>query len=80
MVKKMAMKMLKAQNKTSEIASEGVVNHRTIAAFSSQEKMMQLFEDTLKVPRSESQKQSWYAGLGLFISQFLTAANVGLIF
>ncbi|XXG62474.1 hypothetical protein AAC387_Pa05g0824 [Persea americana] len=80
MMKKMAKKILTAQNKSSEIASEGVVNHRTIAAFSSQEKMMQLFEDTIKFPRSESQKQSWYAGLGLFVSQFLTVANVGLIF
>ncbi|XP_077228538.1 putative multidrug resistance protein [Tasmannia lanceolata] len=80
LMKSMSKKVLKAQNKSSELASEGVVNHKTITAFCSQEKIMALFEDTLKGPRSESQKQSWYAGFGLFLSQFLTAANVGLIF
>ncbi|KAL7241120.1 hypothetical protein ACSBR2_006696 [Camellia fascicularis] len=30
--------------------------------------------------KRESLKQSWYAGIGLFVSQFLTAAMAGLIF
>ncbi|KAF8390545.1 hypothetical protein HHK36_025072 [Tetracentron sinense] len=80
MMKTMSKKVLKAQNKSSELASEAVGNHKTITAFFSQEKVMALFEVTQIGPKSESQKQSWYAGLGLFTSQFLTAANTGLIF
>ncbi|KAF8399821.1 hypothetical protein HHK36_015693 [Tetracentron sinense] len=80
LMKSMSKKVLRAQNKSSELASEAVGNHRTIAAFSSEEKIMKMFEVTLKGPKRESQKQSWYAGIGLFVSQFLTSANVGLIF
>ncbi|KAK1271129.1 putative multidrug resistance protein [Acorus gramineus] len=80
LMKKMSKKVLKAQNKSGELASEAVINHRVITAFSSQEKIMSLFEKTQKEPKKESRKQSWYAGLGLLISQFLTAANTGLVF
>ncbi|KAM7480105.1 hypothetical protein LguiA_028318 [Lonicera macranthoides] len=80
MMRTMSKKILKAQNSSSELASEAVGNHRIITAFHSQEKVMALFEDTQKVPKNESHKQSWYAGLGLFTSQFLTAANAGLLF
>lgn len=80
LMKSMSKKVAKAQNKSSDLASEAVVNHRTITAFSSQDKIVELFEDAQKDTRSESQKQSWYAGSGLFVSQFLTAANAGLIF
>lgn len=80
MMRTMSKKILKAQNSSSELASEAVGNHRIITAFHSQEKVMALFEDTQKGPKNESHKQSWYAGLGLFTSQFLTAANAGLLF
>ncbi|KAM7487233.1 hypothetical protein LguiB_024717 [Lonicera macranthoides] len=80
LMKRMSKKVLKAQNKSSSLASEAVGNYRTIAAFSGEEKIMKLFEATLKEPERESQRQSWYAGLGLFTPQFLTSANVGLIF
>lgn len=80
LMKRMSKKVLKAQNKSSSLAREAVGNYRTIAAFSGEEKIMKLFEATLKEPERESQRQSWYAGLGLFTSQFLTSANAGLIF
>ncbi|KAF6157538.1 hypothetical protein GIB67_004476 [Kingdonia uniflora] len=79
LMKSMSMKVLQAQSNSSKLASEAIANHRNIAAFSVEEKIMGLFEVTLEGPKRESQKQSWYAGLGLFISQFLTAANAGLI-
>lgn len=55
-----------AQNSGSHLASEAVVNHRTITAFSSQKRIIELFEETLKNPRKESTRQSWISGLGLF--------------
>ncbi|CBI14902.3 unnamed protein product, partial [Vitis vinifera] len=61
---------------SSELASEAVGNHRIITAFYSQEKVLSLFEVTQKDPKNESLKQSWYAGLGLFTSQFLTSGNI----
>ncbi|KAK3221254.1 hypothetical protein Dsin_008279 [Dipteronia sinensis] len=80
MMKSMSRKLLKAQNKSSELASEAVANHRIITAFYSQEKILKLHELTQIGSTKESRKQSWYAGLGLSISQFLTAANAALIF
>ncbi|PIA30334.1 hypothetical protein AQUCO_05600043v1 [Aquilegia coerulea] len=79
LMKTMSKKVLKAQTSSSKLASEAVRNHKTIAAYSSEEHIMGLFNSSLEGPKSESLKQSWYAGLGLFISQFLTAANTGLI-
>ncbi|KAA8542196.1 hypothetical protein F0562_023348 [Nyssa sinensis] len=80
MMRSMSKKILKSQNKSSELASEAVGNHRIITAFYSQEKVMALFEVTQIGPKSESHRQSWYAGFGLFSSQFLTAATPGLLF
>ncbi|KAK6924749.1 ABC transporter-like, ATP-binding domain [Dillenia turbinata] len=80
MIKRMSKKILKAQNKSSELASEAVGNHRIITAFSAEEKIMSLYDATQVGPINESHKQSWYAGLGLFMAQFLTAANSSLLF
>ncbi|KAK6160343.1 hypothetical protein DH2020_003724 [Rehmannia glutinosa] len=70
----------KEQNEGSQLASEAVFNHRTITAFSSQRKILQLFAETLKNPRKESVKQSWFSGIGLFVSQFLTTASIALTY
>ncbi|GMP33970.1 hypothetical protein CsSME_00007054 [Camellia sinensis var. sinensis] len=80
MMRSMSKKILKAQNKSSELASEAVGNHRIISAFYSQEKVMELFAATQIGPKNESLKQSWYAGFGLFVAQFLAAANAGILF
>lgn len=58
MMRSMSRKILTAQNKSSELASEAVGNHRIITAFYTQEKVMELFKDAQKGPRSESHKQS----------------------
>ncbi|KAL7191798.1 hypothetical protein ACSBR2_023801 [Camellia fascicularis] len=44
MMRSMSKKILKAQNKSSELASEAVGNHRIISAFYSQEKVMELLQ------------------------------------
>ena len=76
---KMSEKVVKAQSKSSGLASEAVGNHSIITAFDLQ-MILKLHKHTEISPKKESQKQSWYAGLGLFIRQFLTAANAALIY
>ncbi|KAK1381545.1 putative multidrug resistance protein [Heracleum sosnowskyi] len=80
LMKSMSGKAQKAQNEGNQLASEAVVNHRTITAFSSQERILGLFATTLKGPEKESIKQSWLSGLGLCTSQFLTTASIAMTF
>ncbi|KAJ9554607.1 hypothetical protein OSB04_018652 [Centaurea solstitialis] len=62
LMKSMSTKAKKAQNEGTQLASEAVVNHRTITAFASQERIMRLYAATQKGPRKESIKQSWFSG------------------
>ncbi|KAI3730898.1 hypothetical protein L1987_62078 [Smallanthus sonchifolius] len=80
LMKNLSSNAKKAQNEGSQLASEAVVNHRTITAFVSQERIMRLYAETLKGPRKECIKQSWFSGLGLFASQFITTAAISLAF
>ncbi|RZC61592.1 hypothetical protein C5167_023354 [Papaver somniferum] len=80
LMKRMPEKARIAQNEGSQLASEAVVNHTTITAFSSQNRILSLFETTQRSPHKESVKQSWFAGIGLFSSQFLTTASIALSF
>ncbi|XVE50543.1 hypothetical protein DITRI_Ditri01bG0171200 [Diplodiscus trichospermus] len=80
LMKSMAGKTQKAQKEGSQLASEAVVNHRTITAFSSQKRMLGLFKDTLKGPKEESARHSWLSGLGLFSSQFFNTASTALAY
>ncbi|KAK4484362.1 hypothetical protein RD792_006939 [Penstemon davidsonii] len=80
LMKSMSVKAQTAQKEGSQLASEAVINHRTITAFSSQKRIVRLFRDTLEGPRKESIRQSWFAGVGLFSSQFLAAASTALAY
>ncbi|KAI3779497.1 hypothetical protein L2E82_09218 [Cichorium intybus] len=80
LMKSLSAKAKKAQNEGTQLASEAVVNHRTITAFASQKRIMGLYAETLKGPRKECIKQSWFSGLGLCISQFVTTAAISLAF
>uniref|UniRef100_M1A3L6 Multidrug/pheromone exporter, MDR family, ABC transporter family n=1 Tax=Solanum tuberosum TaxID=4113 RepID=M1A3L6_SOLTU len=79
-MKRMSETSQKVQNEGNQLASEAVINHRTITAFSSQDKMLALYAETLKGPNKENVKQSWLSGIVLFFSLFLTAASVSLTF
>uniref|UniRef100_A0A7N0V0U0 Uncharacterized protein n=1 Tax=Kalanchoe fedtschenkoi TaxID=63787 RepID=A0A7N0V0U0_KALFE len=70
----------KAQREGSQLASEAVINHRTITAFSSQKKILTLFKNTLETPRKESVRQSVFSGMGLFSSQFFSTATTALAY
>ncbi|PIA30330.1 hypothetical protein AQUCO_05600040v1 [Aquilegia coerulea] len=79
-MKSMSAKARTAQNEGSQLASEAVVNHRTVTAFSSQKRIVHLFEATFKGPQKENIKQSWFAGVALFSSQFITTASIALAY
>ncbi|KAH0652571.1 hypothetical protein KY289_030249 [Solanum tuberosum] len=79
-MKRMSETSQKVQNEGNQLASEAVINHRTITAFSSQDKMLALYAETQKGPNKENVKQSWLSGIVLFFSLFLTAASVSLTF
>ncbi|KAL5991245.1 hypothetical protein ACLOJK_012152 [Asimina triloba] len=78
LMQKMSARAQKAQNEGSQLASEAVVNHKTITAFSSQGRVLGLYENALEGPRKENVRQSLLAGVGLFVSQFFTTASIAL--
>ncbi|XAR48125.1 Xenobiotic-transporting ATPase [Bertholletia excelsa] len=80
LLKSMSKKAQKAQNEGSQLASEAVVNHKTITAFSSQERVLDLFRATMDGPRKENITQSWVSGFALFFSQFLTTISIALTY
>lgn len=73
-------KSAKAQVQGSQVASECFTHHSTIAAFCSQEKVIDLFDSTQASPHQEIKKQSWYAGIGLGTSQFITLCYVPFVY
>ncbi|XP_041011366.1 putative multidrug resistance protein [Juglans microcarpa x Juglans regia] len=80
LMKRLSEKAKKAQSKGSQLASEAIINHKTITAFSSQKRILCLFGAAMDGPRRESVKQSWFSGFGMFSSQFLTTAAISLTF
>ncbi|XP_059316351.1 putative multidrug resistance protein isoform X2 [Lycium ferocissimum] len=80
LMKRMSERSQNAQSEGSQLASEAVINHRTITAFSSQYRMLDLFTKTQKGPRKENIRQSLLSGAGLFCSQFLTTAAIALTY
>ncbi|KAJ7948480.1 ABC transporter B family protein [Quillaja saponaria] len=80
LMKNMAEKARKAQKEGSQLASEAVINHRTISAFSSQKRILGLFSATMEGPQKESVRQSWISGFGLSSSQFFNTASTALAY
>lgn len=71
LLKSMSAKVIKSQSESSKLAADAVSNLRTITAFSSQDRILQLFDASQEVPRREAIRQSWFAGIGLGTSQSL---------
>ncbi|WOG93366.1 hypothetical protein DCAR_0312650 [Daucus carota subsp. sativus] len=63
LLKKMSAKAIKSQDQISKLAAEAVSNFRTVTAFSSQARILKMLKQAQEVPRRESARQSWYAGL-----------------
>jgi ATP-binding cassette subfamily B (MDR/TAP) protein 1 len=71
----MSSKSTKAQQESSKLACEAVSNLRTITAFSSQERILKMLEMAQQGPIQENFRQSWFAGIGLGLSQFLMSCS-----
>ncbi|KAJ1392852.1 P-loop containing nucleoside triphosphate hydrolase [Sesbania bispinosa] len=80
LMKSMSSKARSAQREGSQLAMEATINHRTIAAFSSEKRMLNLFRTSMEGPKKESIKQSWISGSILSMSQFITTASITLTF
>ncbi|KAK4477406.1 hypothetical protein RD792_016627 [Penstemon davidsonii] len=76
----MSKKAMKSQDESSKLAAEAVSNLRTVTAFSSQSRILQMLEKAQQGPRKESLRQSWYAGIGLGTSQSLMVCTWALDF
>ncbi|XVF58166.1 hypothetical protein PTKIN_Ptkin07bG0041500 [Pterospermum kingtungense] len=79
-LKSMSRKAIKAQEDSSKLAAEAVSNHRTITAFSCQDRILKMLEEAHEAPTKENVKQSWFAGFGLGTSQLLTTCIVAFDF
>ncbi|KAK2413970.1 ABC transporter B family member [Trifolium repens] len=75
LLKSMSSKSTKAQQESSKLACEAVSNLRTITAFSSQERILKMLEMAQQGPIQENFRQSWFAGIGLGLSQFLMSCT-----
>ncbi|KAL1336538.1 hypothetical protein AAHE18_10G069900 [Arachis hypogaea] len=80
LMKSMSGKARKAQSEGSQLAMEATINHRTIAAFSSEKRVLNLFKNSMKGPHLETVKQSWISAAILSLSQFITTASITLTF
>ncbi|XP_066321361.1 putative multidrug resistance protein isoform X2 [Miscanthus floridulus] len=80
LLKSMSQKSIQSQSESSRLAAEAVSNLRTITAFSSQERILHLFDQAQDGPRKESIRQSWFAGLGLGTSMSLMTCTWALDF
>ncbi|KAL1538629.1 ABC transporter B member 15 [Salvia divinorum] len=80
LLKNMSKQAIKAQEDTSKLAAEAVSNLRTVAAFSSQARILKMLEHAQRGPRKESIRQSWFAGIGLGTSQSLMTCTWALDF
>ncbi|KAG6514013.1 hypothetical protein ZIOFF_024351 [Zingiber officinale] len=67
-----------AHAKATQIAGEAIANVRTVAAFSSEEKITQLFATNLQVPLRNCFWKGQIAGSGFGIAQFLLYASYAL--
>jgi ATP-binding cassette subfamily B (MDR/TAP) protein 1 len=76
----MSKRSIQAQSECSKLAVEAVANLRTVTAFSSQDRILCLFDRAQEAPCKESIRQSWFAGLGLSTSMSLLRCVWALTF
>ncbi|RCV06779.1 hypothetical protein SETIT_1G191000v2 [Setaria italica] len=58
LLKNMSKRSIRAQSEGSKLAAEAISNFRTVTAFSSQDHILHLFEETQDGPRKENIRQS----------------------
>ncbi|GJV84198.1 ABC transporter family protein [Tanacetum coccineum] len=80
LLKNMSQKVRKSRDESCKLTAEAVSNLRTVTAFSSQTRILNMFEMTQKWTHHESIRQAWYAGIGLGFSDSLMACTWALSF
>ncbi|PHT97664.1 ABC transporter B family member 15 [Capsicum chinense] len=80
LLKSMSQKSIKAQEESSKLAAEVVTNLRTVTAFSSQLRILQMLKKAQEGPQRESIRQSWSAGIVLGTSNSLQTCTWALLF
>ncbi|KAF3782416.1 putative multidrug resistance protein [Nymphaea thermarum] len=80
LLQNMSKKAIRSQDESCKLAAEAVSNLRTVTAFSSQARILHMFQLAQEAPKRESARQSWYAGVGLATSQSLMACTWALDF
>uniref|UniRef100_A0A6N2LBD6 Uncharacterized protein n=1 Tax=Salix viminalis TaxID=40686 RepID=A0A6N2LBD6_SALVM len=78
LLKNTSRKAIKAQDESSKLAADAVSNLRTIAAFSSQDRILKMLEKVQEGPRRENIRQSLLAGVGLSASRSLMSCTLAL--
>ncbi|GMN42419.1 hypothetical protein TIFTF001_011626 [Ficus carica] len=71
----MSSKAIKEQNESTKVATEAVSNLRTVTAFSSQKRILNMLKKAQEGPRKESIRQSWFAGIALGCSASISRCN-----
>lgn len=64
----------------SRVANDAVGNIRTVAAFGSEDKVMQLYRDKCSMPLKAGVRKALVSGFGMAFSQFVMFANYSLAF
>ncbi|KAG6474709.1 hypothetical protein ZIOFF_068647 [Zingiber officinale] len=80
LLKRLSSKAVKSQIDSSKLAADAIANLRTITAFSSQERILHMFEEAQAGPRRECVRQSWFAGARMAFSQSLMICTWALDF
>ncbi|XVF60427.1 hypothetical protein PTKIN_Ptkin08bG0045100 [Pterospermum kingtungense] len=80
LLKSMSNKAIKAQGESTKLAAEAVSHHRTITAFSSQDRILKMQEKAHEGPRKENIRQSWFAAFGHGSAQMLIACAMAFEF
>ncbi|KAJ0253977.1 ABC transporter type 1 [Hirschfeldia incana] len=69
-----------AQNRSSNIASEAVYNHKIVTSLGSTKKIIEIFDKAQDEARRKGEKAAWLAGFGMGSAQCLTFMTWALDF
>ncbi|XP_020260265.1 putative multidrug resistance protein [Asparagus officinalis] len=78
LLKSMSKDAVKGQSESSKVAAEAISNLRTVTAFSSQDRILRLFDLAQQGFYHQSMCQSWLAGIVLGLSQCLMRCTFAL--
>ncbi|XP_068643273.1 putative ABC transporter B family member 8 [Aristolochia californica] len=72
LLSRLSSDMVKAQNRSTQIAAEAVSNHRIVSSFGCVGKVLEIFDAAQEEPKRAARKKAWLAGIGIGSAQCLT--------